>query len=81
MFGLGDFEWFKKKVNSSTKVSDFRYTRGNFDGSKATDIFAGIAAIGFLVPLVIDIFAKDSTNTSTEPHLSTNLISDGWDFN
>lgn len=83
LFGLEDFGWFKKKVNSSTKVSDFRYTRGNFGhyGSKAADIFAGIAAIGLLIPLVIDTFAKNSTNTNTEPHLSTNLISDGWDFN
>ena len=78
MFGLGDFGWFKKKVNSGTKVSDFRYTKGNCKhyGAEVADIFASIAAIG----LVIDnIFAKDST--STEPHLSTNLISDGWDFN
>lgn len=78
LFGLGDFGWFKKKV----KVSDFRYTKGiGHNGSKAFDAFADIVAIGQLIPLVIDTFAKDSTNTSTEPHLSTNLISDGLDFN
>jgi hypothetical protein len=62
MFNLGDFGWFKKKFNSGENSRDFRYTKGNCKhyGSKAADIFAGIAAIGFLVPLIIDIFNKDS---------------------
>ena len=63
MFNLGDFGWFKKKFNSGENSSrDFRYTKGNCKhyGSKAADIFAGIAAIGFLIPLIIDIFNKDS---------------------
>ena len=83
LFGLEDFRWLKKKVNAGNNSRDFRYVKENCKhyGSKAADIFASVSAICFLVPLVIDIFNKDSTNTSTEPHLSTNLISDGWDFN
>ena len=62
MFGLGDFGWFKKKIESGNNNRDFRYTKGNCKhyGSKAADIFAGLAAITFLVPLFIDIFNKDS---------------------
>ncbi len=62
MFGLGDFGWFKKKLDTGNNSRDFRYTKGNCKhyGSKAADIFAGIAAIGFLVPLIIDIFNKDA---------------------
>ena len=66
MFGLGDFGWFKKKIDAGNNSRDFRYTKGNCKhyGSKAADIFAGIAAIGFLVPLIIDIFNKDSKDDS-----------------
>lgn len=57
LFGLGDFGWFKKKVNSSTKVSDFRYTRGNCKhyGTKVVDILA--------LSVILDIFnKKESSN-------------------
>lgn len=62
MFGLGDFGWFKKKIDAGNNSRDFRYTKGNCKhyGSKAADVFACMAAIGFLVPLLIDVFNKDS---------------------
>lgn len=66
MFSLGDFGWFKKKLDSGKESRDFRYTKGNCKhyGSKAADIFAGIAAIGFIVPLLIDVFNTDSRDNT-----------------
>lgn len=66
MFGLPDASWLKKKLDAGKDSRDFQYTKGNCKhyGTKAADIFAGVAAICFLVPLVIDIFNKDSRDDS-----------------
>ena len=51
MFGLPDASWLKKKLDAGKDSRDFQYTKGNCKhyGTKAADIFAGVAAICFLV--------------------------------
>lgn len=64
MFGLPDLGFFRKKVADGNNSRDFRYTKGNCKhyGAKVVDIFALGATICFAIPLIIDIFNKDSGN-------------------
>lgn len=62
MFGLGDLGFFRKKISDGNNSRDFRYTKGNCKhyGAKFVDEFALAATICFAIPLIIDIFNKDS---------------------
>jgi len=66
MFGLGDLGFFRKKIADGNNSRDFRYTKGNCKhyGAKVVDIFALGATICFAIPLIIDIFNKDSRDDS-----------------
>lgn len=66
-FLIGDGGFLRKRIaDINTDSRDFRNTKGNCKhyGAKMVDIFALGVTICFAIPLIIDIFNKDSRDDS-----------------
>lgn len=64
MIGLPDVGFFRKKNESVNNNGDFKNTLGNCKhyGAKFVDCLGIAAGMVFMVPLIINVFNKDSND-------------------
>ncbi len=62
LFGIQDLGFFRKKIENGGSDKNFRYTKGGCKtyGSKVVDIMAIGATLCFIVPIIIEVFDKNS---------------------